>query len=608
MITIIDMSDTNKLNDKKTCWRQKKNNTTETSLTKNSSNRKGERNPPIYNKNTELLPILERPVFINTSIPSCITPPPNITSPYKELNNDVIIKEGFGIDIDKTQEEIQKDPFKWGVKTMLYPIKIFALFNPTILTHNKYTDKFLEYLAGKDIANKLFEKASENTKIQKLLLEEVNKNKNEDQTQNIFDNIDKLAQYSLEKKKQTETIAALASDPDTTKSILDTEKAKLTNLQKQAEELGDASDQLSTGLQSICNDTNNINSITNPTLALDKALIKDYLFTTIILLFSFFTVYSWVIFLSVIGGTQSFLINIINYLTKSDNNIKLSDEIPFASMINPTLKSFFDFYRMFDPFDMTKQGLNGILIQLKRFSQHDFNNTLDKKIWFIFLFYITFLATTYFMSNYNYYMNSAINFKETTLSKLFQLLFAYYYIWGIILYPFNSWKEILGGFLLLPLILFFLIFLLLRNIYVLICLYYNQFVIIYVLLILFIIISIGGLFLFPSFKFNFMERLTELKQVINKDAELKKIAYDTLYPVEIATLTQKLYKYLRNTAHFLYDNLFFASSIIWISYMFYIFDKKIKTTNLRMNVFTILIFCIFLLIILKFIQQFLFKK
>lgn len=529
----------------------------------------------------DTLPILDR-LPINTSIEDI--PPPNTTPQYDVLMSTSPLPEGSqtveGFDVEKEAEKAKKNPFQWVMKTVMHPIKICAQFKPKIITHNKYTDQFLEYLAGKDIANDWLDRAS------------------------VF----------AEKNKDILRAEKL-------KSLVEKVKGKVSK------KVGDVTDQLGDGLKKVCKGeadggTNTTEggkknggteggkngekegfngkggeTIKNPTLALDKALVKDYMFRTIILLVSFITVHSWAYLLLVAYGDKSNWIE--RLIQESGSSMPDISGLPFSSTIVLILTYLYGLYVAFNPFDMTTRGIKVARHLLENVAKTDMNDKYDKKIWFVVIFYATFAATTFFIENYDYYMHGVVNFKPNAISGAFYGLFVCLYLWDVITYipnP-NNWKEI-GAILIFQIL--GLLYMLLKNIYVLVCLYYNQHTAVFVILMTFIIHSLGSFFMYPSIDpSKLFERFQKLKTTIKKDVE-EKIALEELDPMP--SIFTKIYRLLRSGIHFVHDHLFFMTAMVWILYMYRVFDKELKYTNLRMNVFTILAVSIFLLIILKFVQ------
>jgi hypothetical protein len=70
----------------------------------------------------------------------------------------------------------------------------------------------------------------------------------------------------------------------------------------------------------------------------------------------------------------------------------------------------------------------------------------------------------------------------------------------------------------------------------------------------------------------------------------------------------RIYRIIRNILHFSYDHLFTIISILWILYMYHVFDRDLKNDILRMNVFTMLALSILILVLIKLLQVLLFSK
>ena len=508
----------------------------------------------------DTLPILDRPPMSTSNEPE---PGPNTTPPYQELASETKTIEGF-VDTDKEFKEAQKNPIEWFTKKVMVPIKFCAAFKPKMITHNKYTDQFLTYLAGKDIANDWLDRASAFTEKHKDVLR-----------------ADKL------------------------KALV--QKVKNTDFEEVA---ADVTDQLGEGLKKVCKGEADGGSsesntegfegdtkIKNQTLELDKATVKDYMFRTIILVVSFITVHSWAYLLLVAYGDKSKWIERII----RDNNTSIPDlsSLPLGGIIKMVFGNLYGLYVAFNPFDMTGRGLKVARRLLENVAKTDMNDKYDKKIWFVIIFYATFYATTFFIENYDYYMHGIVNFKPNAVSGAFYGLFVCLYLWDVITYLPNpaNWIEISG---ILILTIFGLIYMLLKNIYVLVCLYYNQHFAVFAVLMAFITHSLGAFFMYPSINpFQFIDRIGKLKSIIAADVE-EKLALDELDPMP--SMFTRIYRILRKVIHFLYDHLFFMSAMAWILYMYYVFDKKLTYKNLRMNVFAILAVSIFTLIILKFVQ------
>lgn len=507
----------------------------------------------------DTLPVLDR-LPISTSIED--VPPPNTTPQYDEIIQTQTQETVEGFDAEKEAEKAKKNPIEWFMKITMIPIKFCAQFKPKMITHNKYTDEFLEYLAGKDIANDWLDRAS------------------------VF----------VEKNK--DILRA-----DKLKSLVDKIKGKVSD------KVGDVTDQLGDGLKKVCKGEADGGTkegfkgsgkkivIKNPTLALDKALVKDYMFRTIILLVSFITVHSWAYLLLVAYGDKSNWIERI--IKESGSSMPDLSSIPFGEMLKMVFKYASDLYAAFNPFDMTSRGLKVARRLLETVAKTDMNDKYDKKIWFVIIFYATFAATTFFIENYDYYMKGVEKFKPNAVSGTFYALFVCLYLWDVITYipnP-NNWKEI-GAIIIF--MIFGLIYMLLKNIYVLVCLYYNQHIAVFAILLSFILHSLFSFVMYPSINpFKFSERFQELKTKINADVE-EKLALDELDPMP--SIFTQIYRIFRSGMHFLHDHIFFMTAMAWILYMYRVFDKELKYTNLRMNVFTILAVCIFMLVILKFAQ------
>jgi len=556
--------------EKNTQWRRKKIDTAD------SENIEQKKTVEIYNPSAEILPVLEGPETINTSIPSTsptlqsFTPTPQ----YNELTEDApppTQKEGFKtIDTSSITDvkEIKKNPFKWFSNVVMFPIKYAAQLRPKIITHNKYTNRFLNNLAEKDIANTWLDKAS--------------------------------SIYS--KKKLT-----FDSASDKLKKIA--EQASNTSLENVVDTTGGALTQLMDGLGEVCDNVGESEAdIQNRVLALDKAIIKDYMFKTILLLLSFITVNSWAyLFLVVYSKDAPFFQKIVEAAI-TDSGTAAPDVSSFPggrTILQPILSAIYYLLNIFKPFDMATRGVITVVGMLQNLCHTDMNKFYDKKIWYVLIFYAVFLSSTFFIGNYENYMKDIVNFKPNSVSMMFYGLFILYYIYDVFTYPFKASNvlEMAVGALFT---IFFLLFLLLRNIFVLVCLYYNQFLVVFALLMLFIIISFFGLSMYPSFNpFKMGQRLEAMTNAINTDVE-EKLKLDEMDPSP--KIFTKIYRVIRDIIHFFYDNMFFVSMIIWVLYMYKVFDKEIKTDLLRMNVFTILTIFVMILIVLKFGHLLFFSK
>lgn len=558
--------------EKNTQWRRKKIDT----AVDDGENIERKKTVEIYNPSVEILPVLEGPETINTSIPSTtpmlqsFTPTPQ----YNELTEDaspITQKEGFKI-IDTSSitdvNEIKKNPFKWFSNVVMFPIKYAAQLRPKIITHNKYTNRFLNYLAEKDIANGWLDKAS----------------------------------FYAEKKDKLSASEQL-------KQL--SEKAKNANLDNVTTESVDgALSQLTSGLGEVCDNVGESEEdIQNRLLALDKALIKDYMFKTILLLLSFLTVNSWAyLFLVVYNKDAPFLQKVVETaITDSGTAVpNVEDVVPGSGPIaQPILSTIYYFLNIFKPFDMATRGVFAVATMIHNLCATDMNKFYDKKIWYILILYGVFMANVFFLEKYENYMKDIVNFKPNTLSSMFYGIFILYYIYDVVTYPFslNNILEMTIGSIFT---IFFLLFLLLRNIFVLVCVYYNQFLVVFALLMLFIIISFFGLTLYPSFNPSKMfERIRITGETINKDVE-EKLKLDEMDP--FPKFFTKIYRFIRNVLHFAYDNLFFISAILWILHMYRVFDKELKYDLLRMNVFTMLCIGVLILILIKFVHLIFFSK
>jgi len=535
---------------------------------KDIENVKPKKKIEVYSTSTEILPILEGPETINTSIPSTtpIRPKPcgSVFGGAPIVSSE--IKEGFET-VDTSEvtnaDNISKNPYKWllDTKKVIFTIiaKNFAQFDPTVITHNKYTDRFLKYLAEKDIANGWLDDASN--------------------------------YVSAVEKKTSESVIAAA-----------TEAANSVDS-------GGVLSQLKNGVKCDNNDNSDKDgdlNIQNPDLALDIALIKDYMFRTIMLIVSFITVSSWAyIFLVYYSKKTSFLAGIIESVI-SDNSILDFSRIPIIGIfLDVIMKQIIYFLSFFNPFDMATRGISALSDIMKKISNSDMNDTFDKKIWYIFIFYCVFVSTIFFIENYHNYMNDVANLKANNITTFFYVIFILFYIWDVFTYPTklaNMTEMAVGTLIIIP----FIIYLIVRNIFTLICLYYNQFLILFVILMLFIGISIGGLCFFPTFNpGKLFVRFDALCKVINTDAG-KKIELDALDPSP--SIFNKIYRIIRNFLHFFYDHLFSISSVLWILYMYHVFNKNLKNDLLRINVFTMLAVSILILIILKMLELFFVNK
>lgn len=539
----------------------------------------------IYNPNAEILPILEGPETINTSTPSTLTSLPPIlssspTSPqYKILENDTstTIKEGFDVSEDiaviTDTESIIKNPLKWLVDVVIIPIKYCAKIKPTAITHNKYTAKFLRNLAEKDIANGWLDQAS-----------------------TLAENI---------KNKITNT--KIPSEDDVS-AAADAAASQIQNIKNKISGKGGILSQLKNGVK--CGDEPkktdpDEEEIHNPELELDMALIKDYMFKTILLVVSFFTVSSWAyLFLVHYSKESGFFQKIIDDVINGSSMPSIEETIPIRGF-KIVIQALFYFFNLFKPFDMAARGINTIAGILQDVCAYDMNKLYDKKIWYIIIFYCVFLSTTFFIGNYERYMKDIANFKKNNITTIFFGIFVLYYIYDVFTYPTqlkNITEMSIGAFVAIP----FLIFLLLRNIFVLICLYYNQFLFLFLLLILFIAISIFGLGLFPVFNPGKMfERFKKLRDTINNDV-MEKLKKDNDDPNP--NIFIRIYRIIRNILHFSYDHLFTIISILWILYMYRVFDRDLKNDILRMNVFTMLALSILILVLIKLLKVLLFSK
>jgi hypothetical protein len=472
-----------------------------------------------------------------------------------------------GFDANAVNVDIDFDYWEeTGLKYFMVPFNFMSRFDPTVITNNERMDKAINYLAGSSLIDGVFKDIRDIS----------------------------MAAISNKMKKKLSQLEKLDISGEIQKKISQAEaktkmiKNKITNFS--VKELID--ENLKENLKAKCKGTQPPEhgyKTENADLEHDRAIIKKYMFKTILLLVSFYSVYQWSYLLLAIYSTPdscAFIKRMLGLDTASLN--EMSYNFPGGSVIKSLVGAFMSVYRLLDPFEMTTKFLNLLnYVLFTIIAQRDMNRYLDKKIWFILIFIAIFFAMQYLIEKYSQYMNDIQNFnsKNTIIIYLY-ILFVFFYLESFLHIGITRViKMTIMG-------LFFLITNVIPvNIYILICLYFNPYVALFVTMVLFILISLFGLFIFPNFGiFETLTRLKALSELINLDAEKK-----------LETTTNRFMLFFKKVAHLIYNNFFFVASLLWIFFLFYKFDKQLIYKNLRMNIFFILIIMIVFLITLKFL-------
>lgn len=327
----------------------------------------------------------------------------------------------------------------------------------------------------------------------------------------------------------------------------------------------------------------------NGDLIADRALIKKYLYRTLILLITMYTTLNWVQFLfhksiSAQRGCQENGIGclITDTLIPDDPAIRFADSIQNIYLIGPIIspivtyavKFFWPKFKRYNPLQYTFRLLQ-TLISYTGIVASGMKVTSDKKIWFLVIFLILIYGNFWFFENYDNYMKQIQRFESSGfITGLLGGAFALFYFESFYLDLYGTISSFLTAAFFVPPI--GLIIIICYNIYLFLIMSLNTFFSLFLILQSFLYISLFALFFTPNFSFitSFWKRPKDLFESIRTDGEDKLNAMEPGWP-----------QFLLKNAHRFYDHAYAIVMVLWLMFMLRILGRGLRTRNLRLNAY-----------------------
>jgi hypothetical protein len=351
----------------------------------------------------------------------------------------------------------------------------------------------------------------------------------------------------------------------------------------------------------------------NGDLTADKALIKKYLFRTLILVVTMYTTLSWAQFVffgqhshrsrSCLSKSNAIGCMVAHAILPDDPSLRLAESLKEIYIIGPIIAPLVDYsinffwprFKRWNPFQFTFKFIE-LFIQYIKTVFRVINETADKKLWFLTIFVALLGVNFWFFENYDVYMSQIQRFESSRLTGFLAAIFIILYLESFYTDLWGTISSVMTAILFVPPI--GLIFVICYNIYLYLIMSFNTFSSMFVLLQLFLFCSLFGLFVSPSLAIiaPFWSRPKNLLQTIQQDgSQSLSIMEDGWAKLGVSLL------------HQLYDHCYAIIMFIWLVFMFFVFKKHIRTLNLRHNCFYYIGLSAFLLFFLKLVYHYLGK-
>jgi hypothetical protein len=454
---------------------------------------------------------------------------------------DDTIKENFVEGLDDITQSDPKQVFNDVKKYAMAPVAFMMNLSPEQFTDTKFVDATINYLAGPPIVDTLFDPSA--------------------------------GSYAVAYAESPENANAAVSWGEYLRQFFDIDYLATNTTQttdantKYMEDVLNKAKEGDTSYTPPPPDDRPV--YRNPELESDRKIIKKYTYKTIVVLISFVTVYSWALFF--FTGRDYVVAD------KDEQCARLKsgglDEVPVVGYFSLILNNIIiPVFESLNPFYFAKQIVDGIA-DFFSYLSGDMDKTLNKEIWYFVIFTYTFFSTQYFIGNYRDNMKVIRNFGQNGWIILLYVLCILLYLISFVtdFGPMKRVQIMTGG-------IFMILYYLIKNIIIIMLIVINPYVALFLIVMIYLGISLFGVFMYPTGGINISKKLKELDEKIEQSYNRDTSTDSTFWVI------------FRFLCHMLYKNMRIAFFIMWIIYLYYVFNysktEQLKYDSLRMNVNT----------------------
>jgi hypothetical protein len=334
----------------------------------------------------------------------------------------------------------------------------------------------------------------------------------------------------------------------------------------------------------------------------DAALIKKYAYKTIVFLISFWSIVNitYLTFEAIPPRQNDRVCTLINeYFVGSSWGKEMGAKLGKIPIVGPWLgycmTTGYDTFMLFNPFLFSMRFCERMYAYMQD-NVTAFNESGDKKLWSLLLFLMTIYLNWWVFENFETAIRDVSRMKSNTWTSIVYFLFCYLYLESFI-------TDFRGNMRAVTVIMLFsifgLLFLLLYQFFLFFCMSFNTHIVVFLIFGGWVFFSWFGVLFFPrpTGPMGAWDRIRMLGKTIDASAEVK------LKQVERSGDTFQYYFY--KLLHYIHDERFFLGMLLWLSYVFWIFYRELRTFNLRQNMFFFITSATILLVLFKFAYQFL---
>ena len=463
-----------------------------------------------------------------------------------------------------------KEGAKKAIEYLFYPVKLAISFNPNYIADNHYVNQTILFLAGPPILESWAKSNSEY--LHSYDISNIDFSGNTDFSGNKYlttKHFDSSANWF------STGIPYLSADERSQKYMMEQAKAACDNGDPNA-------DQYAAMFSAILH---------------DSLILKEYIFKTVMLLFAFLMTYNWAYLFFRVNSKKDKCKQVRELVGLEANaSAAVDPNSVFLGAFGIKIREYIEKVYVFlgEPFYYAMRMMdiaNWALFE--RLANYEMVNFLDKKIWYMIIFFFVYQANKLFFHNYTNYMKDVKNMSQNTVTSIFIIIMVFMYLTQRMPLM-RIIKLILSP---LPTI----ITIMFVNIYLWICLYFNPYVALFLFILFYIIFSVFSRIIYPTLSLGEILYGTRSKEMLD---DIKVDAYTKYENTPEDSYLEIIWKYIKYFLHKFYDNFTFLVLFFWLRHLILVFDEKLQDENIKLNVFTVLMVFMLILFIWRVIFNF----